>query len=187
LNLDFLNSVGIRDVHTHNALANENAIYNILPPDFSNFQFKESYYYSAGIHPWYIDLENLATQFSKLQVLLEKQNNILLIGECGLDKLKGPEMRIQVEVFKKHLALAEQFQKPIIIHCVKAFQEILDIIKNEKFALPFIFHGFNKSVALAQQIIEAGGSVSLNFKMMDEKKQLYLDAFSEEKVFFESD
>jgi TatD DNase family protein len=187
LNLDFLHSAGIQDVHTHNALADESAIYNILPQDFSNFQFKENHYYSAGIHPWYIDLENLVAQFSKLKKLLEQRNNILLIGECGLDKLKGPEMRLQVEVFRKHLVLAEQFQKPIIIHCVKAFQEVLDIIKKEKFKLPFIFHGFNKSVELARQIVEAGGCVALNFKIPNEKRQMYLDALSEGNVFFESD
>jgi TatD DNase family protein len=187
LNLDFLHNAGIKDVHTHHALADESAIYNILPQDFINFQFKEKKYYSVGIHPWYIDIENLATQFSQLQAMLEKQSNILLIGECGLDKLKGPEMDIQVAVFRKHLALAAQFQKPIIIHCVKAYQEILSIIKKEKFTLPFIFHGFNKSLELAQQIIEAGGSVSLNFRMMDEKKRLYLDQLPEGKVLFETD
>jgi TatD DNase family protein len=187
LNLDFLHSAGIRNVHTHNALADESAIYNILPQDFSNFQFKEKHYYSAGIHPWYIDFENIAAQFSKLQALLEQRKNILLIGECGLDKLKGPIIQIQEEVFEKHLVLAEEFQKPIIIHCVKAFQEVLSIIKKEKFSMPFIFHGFNKSIKLAKQIIEAGGSVSLNFNMNNEKRQMYLNALPKKNVFFETD
>jgi TatD DNase family protein len=187
LNLDFLHSAGIKDVHTHNALADESAIYNILPQDFSNFKFKERHYYSAGIHPWYIDQINIAFQLSKLQSILEQQSNILLIGECGLDKIKGPSMAIQEKVFIQHLAFATQFQKPIIIHCVKAFQEILAILKKEKFKLPFIFHGFNKSVALAKHIVAAGGSIALNFRMMDEKKRVYLDALPKGKVFFEND
>lgn len=185
MNLDFLHNAGIRDVHTHDALADETAIYNILPTDFSNFQFKKEHFYSTGIHPWFID--NIDLQISQLQSILKKHNNILLIGECGIDKLKGPNLNIQEAVFKKHLALAKTFQKPIIIHCVKAYQEVLKIIQAEKFSLPFVFHGFTKSIELAKQIVAAGGSISLNFKMENEKKQMYLEALPKERVFFESD
>ncbi len=187
MDLAFLNKAKITDVHTHNVNAVANAIYNILPSEFLNFQFKARHFYSAGIHPWYIS--DIDLQFAQLQTLLQTQSNIVLIGECGLDKLNGPDIQIQMGVFKKHLALAVAFQKPVIIHCVKAYQEILDLIKKENFTLPFIFHGFNKSVALAQQIIAAGGCISLGLKIQKDTEQLgkYLQALPKEKIFFESD
>jgi TatD DNase family protein len=189
LNLDVLHTNGIKDVHTHNMNAGASAVYNILPPDFSNFVFKANHFYSAGIHPWYIDEDKIDAQFYALSNLLSTQTQILLIGECGLDKIKGPEYKLQVEVFNRHLALAVQFQKPIIIHCVKAYQEVLAIINQVQFNLPFIFHGFNKSLELAQQIIAAGGSISLGLRIQKDAAHIdkYLKALPKEKIFFESD
>jgi TatD DNase family protein len=185
----YFKSLGITDVHTHNKNAESSAVYNILPQAFSDFQFKNNHYYSVGIHPWYIDLERIESQFFVLQKLLKEHSNIILIGECGLDKLKGIEIQIQEAIFKRQLTLAKHFQKPIIIHCVKSFQEILAIIKKEKFTLPFIFHGFNKSVELAKQIIDAGGAISVNFTRQINQDLLdkYLEALPNDHVLFESD
>ncbi len=185
MDLDIFHKIGIHDVHTHNPNAPVTAVYNILPQDFLNFKFQRDYFYSAGIHPWYI--ENSELQLAQLEEILERQSNILLIGECGLDKLKGPNLSIQMDVFREHLSLAKHFQKPLIIHCVKAHQEVLVLMRQMQFNQSFIFHGFNKSLALALQIIKAGGSISLNFNMPEAKKAIYLKALPKERVFFESD
>ena len=85
--------------------------------------------YSIGIHPWYIVEDRID---SDLQIIESKLQSIncVAIGECGLDKRIETPMALQQMVFEKQLALAEKYQKPVIIHCVAAFQEII-AIKNK--------------------------------------------------------
>ena len=52
---------------------------------------------------------------------------VIMIGECGLDKVWGPTLDIQEASFRRHIELSEKHQKPLIIHCVKAYNEIIAI------------------------------------------------------------
>jgi TatD DNase family protein len=110
-------------------------------------------YYSIGIHPWYIDenriTEDLETIESKLAL-----PNCLAIGECGLDKRIEVPMQLQAAVFEAQLALAEKYKKPVIIHCVAAFSELIQVKKKRKVSVPMIVHGFSKNTATAKQLLE---------------------------------
>ena len=87
--------------------------------------------YSVGIHPWYIDETRLATD---LQIIEEKLklSECLALGECGLDKRIEVPMALQIEVFEKQIALAEKYQKPLVLHLVAAFDELIEIKKRLK-------------------------------------------------------
>ena len=112
-------------------------------------------YYSIGIHPWYLDAnfldEDLAIIESKLQL-----ENCLAIGECGLDKRIAVPFALQQQVFEAQLHLAQQVQKPVIIHCVAAFQELISIVSAQQITVPIIIHGFSKNEQLAQQLLQQG-------------------------------
>jgi TatD DNase family protein len=183
----YFKTLGITDVHTHHKDAGVNAIYNILPQDFETIQLKVNQYYSAGLHPWYIT--NAEQQLQQLEQLIGRHKNIILLGECGLDKLKGPDFELQKKVFIDQILLAQKYNLPLIIHCVKAYQDILIILKQTAFKGLFIFHGFNKNVKLAQQIIDAGGAISLGLKVQVDKTILesYLKFLPKEQVLLESD
>ncbi len=183
----YFKTLGITDVHTHNKDAGVHAIYNILPSDFESIQFKTNHYYSAGIHPWYIN--NAELQLQQLEQLIDRHKNIVLLGECGLDKMKGPDFEIQKKAFLAQIYLAQKHNLPLIIHCVKAYQDILIILKQTAFKGMFIFHGFNKNVKLAKQIIDAGGTISLGLKVQADKTLLdsYLTVLPNEQVLLESD
>lgn len=139
--------------HTHQFTNQSNIVelVNQYPKDFD----AAISFYSIGIHPWYID-ENRIDE--DLRIIEEKLQtpNCLAIGECGLDKRIEVPFDLQISVFEKQLELAEKFKKPVVIHCVAAFQEVMAIKKKLKIKVPMIIHGFSKNNQLAEQLIAAG-------------------------------
>jgi TatD DNase family protein len=139
--------------HTHQFTNQSNIVelVNQYPKDFD----AAISFYSIGIHPWYID-ENRIDE--DLRIIEEKLQtpNCLAIGECGLDKRIEVPFDLQISVFEKQLELAEKFKKPVVIHCVAAFQEVMAIKKKMKIEVPMIIHGFSKNNQLAEQLIAAG-------------------------------
>lgn len=139
-------------------------------------------FFSLGIHPWDADLQVSIVEFEKLI----QHPNCLAIGECGLDKLKGPELEIQKHFFIIQLDLAVKYQKPVIIHCVKAFDEMMEICKPYHAKINLMIHGFNKSQELLEQLINNGFYISFHPSVFD---RLNYD-FSKiplEKIFLETD
>lgn len=110
---------------------------------------------SIGIHPWYGHLEELDKNMKYLNVLA-RQANVKLMGECGLDKLRGEPLPNQLEMLKRQVMLAEELQKPLILHCVKAYDELIQLKKALQVKVPMIIHGFNKNAELGQQLLHQG-------------------------------
>ena len=148
----------IYDIHTHHHPAVPGtAIVQLTPDAFSPLP---EHFYSVGLHPW--DISNdWRTQMAKLLVMA-LHTHVLMIGETGLDKKNSPaSMETQLEVFREHIRLSELIRKPLIIRCVKAFDELLAIRKETKATLPWIVHGFRGGVEQWQQLSRAGLHVSL--------------------------
>lgn len=110
---------------------------------------------AIGLHPWEIDEKNLDEDL-KLVSQLAKNPQTWLIGECGLDKLKGAPISVQLNVYEQHVLLANEVKKPLIIHCVKAYDELISVHKRLKLESFAIIHGFNKGPALATQLLKSG-------------------------------
>ncbi|MEA5401767.1 TatD family hydrolase [Arcicella sp. DC2W] len=122
--------------------------------------------FSVGLHPWYIKPESIDEDFAQLEKLA-RQPNILAIGECGLDRLINLEMSFQKEVFIRQIHLAESLQKPIIIHCVKAYSELIALKKKLKPRIPMIVHGFNNNTQICQQLINHQFYISLGSALLN--------------------
>ena len=141
------------NLHTHKT-TNQTDVFELVnqyPQEFDATIPK----YSIGIHPWYI-VENRVAE--DLKIIEEKlsDKNCLAVGECGLDKRIEIPFDLQEEVFRKQLALAEKFKKPVVIHCVASFQELTRIKNELKISVPMIIHGFSKKQELAKQLLENG-------------------------------
>ncbi len=143
-------------------------------------------WYSLGLHPWYIDSVNWPQQMEAL-LQYSNQNNVLAIGECGLDKVCTTDFNLQQQVFSKQIDLANALGKPLIIHCVRAFEEILLLLKKNKVQVPVIFHGFNKSKALAQQLVSNGYYLSFGKALQLPAMQQVLAGIPLSQVFLETD
>lgn len=143
-------------------------------------------YCSMGLHPWYLD--RAEEQYPLLQQYIAHPQ-VLAIGECGLDKVKGAVWDIQVHWFRQQVQLANQLKKPLIIHCVRAFNEVLQVLKEEQVAIPVIFHGFHKKRQLAEQLLSHGYILSFGAALLKNNAAL-ADVFAQvprELFFLETD
>ena len=111
--------------------------------------------YSIGIHPWYIDENRLE---SDLEIIKEKLqlSECLALGECGLDKRIEIPLDLQISVFKKQLEIVKQTNKPVVLHCVVAYDEVIAIKKEMKIENPMIIHGFSKNEQVAKSLLNNG-------------------------------
>ena len=111
--------------------------------------------YSIGIHPWYIDENRLETDLETIKQKLQL-DKCLALGECGLDKRIEIPLELQISVFKQQLELVKETQKPIVLHCVAAYDEVIAIKKEMKIENPMIIHGFSKNEQVAQTLLKNG-------------------------------
>jgi TatD DNase family protein len=144
-------------------------------------------FYSVGIHPWHVN----ETRFeSDLKTIADKLSlkECLAVGECGLDKRIEVSMELQIAVFEKQIALAEQFQKPLVLHLVAAFDELIAIKKRLKISVPIIIHGFSKNKQLAQQLLDNGFYLSFGKYLLrnPELKEVF-QTVPNDRFFLETD
>ena len=153
------------DIHTHQF--SFNAIFNVIVGEENK---PKSQKYSLGIHPWFI--KDYKKQIEFLESELQQEDaNFILIGECGLDKLKGADFQHQKEVFVQQIRLSEKYKKPLIIHCVKSYGELMEIYTKENPTQNWVIHGFNKSKELAHQLISKGIFLSFGATLLKSSKQ----------------
>jgi TatD DNase family protein len=150
--------------------------------------FEESIpFYSIGIHPWYIVEERIEADLEIIARQLQEKN-CLAIGECGLDKRIEIPMDLQQLVFEKQLALAEKHQKPVVIHCVAAFQEVIDIKKRLHISVPMIIHGFSKNEQVAKSLLDNGFYLSFGkYLLRNPELETVFKSVPNDRFFLETD
>lgn len=137
-------------------------------------------FFSAGIHPWYIrDIEN---QLASLQQIV-LHPKVIAVGEAGLDKRTSAPFSLQQKVFLAQAAIAEQTNKPLIIHCVKSWNELIVLKKKLAPVVPWIIHGFRGNAVLSRQLIDQG--FYLSFSELFNPGTLRLEIL--DYIFFETD
>ena len=112
-------------------------------------------HYSYGLHPWFIEKENYHEQLRELNIKVHEKH-CLALGECGLDKLSKVDLKLQQEVFEAQIIIANQINKPLIIHCVKAFNELINCLNHCDNKVPVIIHGFNNNENIARVMVDQG-------------------------------
>ena len=174
------------NTHTHHLTKHSKNILNIYNQYPWNF-IENNACYSIGIHPIFIDQSDIEKDLLTISHHI-KNKKCVAIGEIGLDKLCKIDYNLQIEIFKKQLEIAEENQIPVIIHCVRSYQEILQIRKEMKLTIPFIFHGFNKNQQLAQQIISNNCLLSFGKNLLQNPNlQTIFANLSQENFFLEND
>jgi TatD DNase family protein len=145
------------DVHTHRPLAAEKtlAVKNIFAHELLNhkFEFKEDFYYSIGLHPWHIQEADLKREM-KILIDYALHPQVLAIGEAGLDRCINTDWRVQTNIFFKHAELAEAVNKPLIIHCVRAYPEMIALKKQIRPTSAWVLHGYQANANLTEQLIK---------------------------------
>ena len=160
------NTNNILDIHTHKAEP-VSAGKAIINRKLATNALCEGYFYSAGIHPW--DLTEFDTE-RRLECLREQlaEKQLVAVGEAGLDKLAAAPMQLQVAVFKEQVELSEKYELPLIIHCVKAMDELLALRKERAPKQPWIWHGFRGKPEQAKQLLQKGFYLSFGAHYSEE-------------------
>ena len=143
------------------------------------------FFYSVGIHPH--DLVDVDIEEYKCRVdlftFLSRMEPVVAIGEAGLDKLVNIPMDEQMEVFRFAVSISEMRQKPLIIHCVRAMEELLAVRKEMSPKQPWIWHGFRGKPEQAKQLLDQGFYLSFGWLYHEETMAMV----PKDRLFIETD
>ncbi|MCD6354732.1 MAG: TatD family hydrolase [Prolixibacteraceae bacterium] len=143
------------DIHSHSPSDDKTTVYvqNIFPGD--NFgAFNGRNFYSVGLHPWFIKSKEENNKSLSMVEEALSVDHVIFAGECGLDKIAKTDFPEQVRVFKAQAFIAEEFNTPLLIHCVKAYSEMLEIYKQMKPVQPWILHGYSGNIQTTRQLLQ---------------------------------
>lgn len=169
-----------KDIHSHRITADDITVANLSYFD----TIPSEGFYSIGIHPWMTDKDNntLALLFDKIKANAGLEN-VVAIGECGIDLLRGASIDKQKDLFIKHIELSESVNKPLILHAVKSFDILLRLKKKYLPSQEWIIHGFRGKPQLASQLLGNGFSLSFGEKFNPQSVAVVPD----DRIFFETD
>ena len=147
------------DIHTHNPRQ------GVLSPTM------------AGIHPWDAERNLPMPDFSACDI----------VGETGLDYAKEVSKEAQQELFLRHLTAAEKLEKPVVLHVVKSFEDVMITLKKHRLQ-GVIFHGFIGSREQAQRAISEGYYLSFGDRSLrSPRTREVIATINPENLFCETD
>lgn len=176
---------------THNQLAFRVAVPAIIPSDMPKLVAYRAQNHLAkigcGLHPWY--LASVPPTWLNLNQLRQLVNQYRpdFIGETGLDKFK-PGFDLQLYSLRLHLHLAQELDMPIVIHCVRAYSELLQLL-SEFPNIKGIVHAFNGNRELAKQLLRKNMFLGVGSIILNPNSQLHksIAGISGAQLLLESD
>lgn len=152
------------DTHSHNLHSdNPFAVINVPLPDCKQLlQSTTTQFFSVGIHPWDVHKTDSSTIDLFEEILVDKR--VKAIGECGFDRNAKATFKEQVYFFERQVTLSEKHEKPLIIHCVAAFNELIVLRKRLNPSQNWIIHGFRGKPELAAQLLKHDFALSYGEK-----------------------
>lgn len=173
------------NIHTHSPQAQNDIvcvenIHENFNADVSGRQV------TMGLHPWFLKADTWEKTLEELCQNAGKPE-VLAVGECGLDKLTDTDWNLQIKAFQAQIQLAREVNKPLIIHCVRAFAEVLKELRNVR--VPVVFHGVNNKQTLLQPVIDAGYYLSFGRALINAQPFLIetMNATPSERILLETD
>ena len=135
-----------------------------------------------GLHPWQTAEEGW---LPKLEEFVRRTP--CCVGEIGLDGVKG--LPGQEEIFVAQLALAARFDRPVVLHCVKSWGRMLDLLKPAHLGA-FMLHAYSGSAELVKDLSALGGYFSFGPEITDparERLRAALAAVPPDRLLFETE
>ncbi|MCX5678743.1 MAG: TatD family hydrolase [Candidatus Omnitrophica bacterium] len=142
-----------------------------------------------GVHPWHIDKTVEGWDKALIEYLALPGSRI---GEIGLDGAKVDVSLVrQREIFTRQLDIAVEFKKPFTVHCVQAWDALLEEIRMRKDKkLLFMVHWFSGSPEIAVELIKLGGYISFSPRLLYEralKHRASFDVTPVDRILLETD
>jgi len=174
------------DLHTHRTNETGNIqILNIFAQDL--LPEAPDHLFSVGLHPWHIGKVNPEDCFRAIDYAATRKN-MLAVGECGLDRSIAIDFALQNWCFKQQIKITENHCKPLIIHCVRAYSDLLKCKKESKSGLPWIIHGYLGNLETTFSLIKHDFYFSVGERLLiDEAKHDILRSIPSGRLFLETD
>lgn len=175
------------DLHTHRPTGLPNRL-EVQSIRYGQEPEVAAAYCTVGLHPWFLEASALEDGLAWLRARAA-QPGVVAVGESGLDKAVETNWDVQVAVFHEHVLLSEAMQKPLIIHCVRAYSEIASLKKQWKPVQPWIIHGFNKGRAQADILRGVGCLLSFGHALLSPRNHSaeVLATLPDDAFFLETD
>lgn len=174
-----------------------NVIAQIVPAVSRNFWPRlkhlcsayDQLYASYGLHPCFCDRHNVQ-DIEELALWLGREQPVA-VGECGLDYTEAAiaDKAFQQQLFSAQLALAREFNLPVIIHARKAVEDVINLIRASGHTRGVV-HSFNGSYQQAQRLIDSGYKLSFGGAVTFDRAKRLRDLFARlplEAILLETD
>ncbi len=173
--------------HRHANNIQEWVMMNLMAKDYPPDDI-ENGYYSVGFHPYNVGKVEEEETLNKVRLATENLH-VFAVGEIGLDKSIEAPMDMQMRIFEKQVEIAEYTDLPVILHVVRAFNEMITFMKTHKPVVPMIIHGYNGSAQMAEELIGAGFLISFGQAIAREHSKIVeaVHKVPVEKLFLETD
>ena len=122
---------------------------------------------SVGLHPWYLTEDWMEKMPEIEQMLMNRES---FVGECGLDRVCDTPYERQLAAFAAQITLSERLQRPLILHCVRALDDVLRL--KRRASQTWVFHGFRGKPQQLRQLLDHGFYVSFGFRYNEESLML---------------
>lgn len=156
------------DAHTHHLPQPQiTAIVSCRMDEKTASSYLQATFISASLHPWYLTEENIQPQIDWLVQTIQSDSRVVALGETGLDKVCDTPFDLQIQAFKKVIEISETYHLPLVIHSVKATEELLALHKEYHPAQAWIIHGFRGKKELATDLIRHGFYLSFGKKYQE--------------------
>lgn len=177
--------MAILDIHTHKSAPYPEGLVSLRINGESFDEILPGQLYSAGIHPWDVPDLDAEKAFAQLEEIANNPQ-IVAIGECGVDLVRGGAMFRQLQVFRHHVELSESIGKPLIIHCVKGDDIICGLRRDLRPAQPWVIHGYRGKPGGASALLRAGCHLSFGEKFNSDTVAFALDT-TPDRILAETD
>jgi len=135
----------------------------------------DNLFYGLGLHPWWAE-EHSEAHLNALAADVKRGDpQLVAIGECGLDRLKG-DVTQQLPWFQAQVALARDFRMPLMIHSVRTHEDVIRVLRQTGFSGRGLLHGFSGSYQQARQLVGRGLTIGVTGVITYERARKTRDA-----------
>jgi TatD DNase family protein len=128
-----------------------------------------------GVHPWYVHQAGEDWE-TKLREYLWLHPSA--VGECGIDRWIEPrDEALQERIFRRHLQIAAELKRPIMVHCLRAWSWLMEILASaEELPERMLLHSYGGPVEMIEPLARYGAWFSFSGSIFEPKRQKLRDA-----------